>query len=120
MAKGLGDLPGLEKSIALYRGGFLEGFSLGDSPAFEEWALFRREQMARQMSAALHRLAGGYEQQGKYEKAQSCAWRQVELEPWDEVAHQALMRTLALNGQRSAALAQYETCRRLLAEELGV
>jgi predicted ATPase len=30
------------------------------------------------------------------------------------------MRTLALSGQRSAALAQYETCRRLLAEELGV
>jgi adenylate cyclase len=30
------------------------------------------------------------------------------------------MRALALSGQRSAALAQYETCRRLLAEELGV
>ncbi|MDH4135985.1 MAG: AAA family ATPase, partial [Anaerolineae bacterium] len=61
-----------------------------------------------------------YEQRGQYEQAQSCAWRQVELEPWDEAAHQQLMRTLALSGQRSAALAQYETCRRLLAEELGV
>jgi hypothetical protein len=30
------------------------------------------------------------------------------------------MRVLAANDQRSAALAQYEICRRLLAEELGV
>jgi DNA-binding SARP family transcriptional activator len=30
------------------------------------------------------------------------------------------MRLLAGSGQRGAALAQYETCRRVLAEELGV
>jgi DNA-binding SARP family transcriptional activator/predicted ATPase len=110
----------LEQAVALYRGSFLEGFSVGDSPAFEEWALFTREQIGRQVSSALHRLSATYEQRGQYEQAQSCAWRQVELEPWDEAAHQQLMRTLALSGQRSAALAQYETCRRLLAEELGV
>jgi DNA-binding SARP family transcriptional activator/predicted ATPase len=110
----------LQQAVALYRGSFLEGFSVGDSPAFEEWALFTRERLGRQVSSALHRLAASYEQRGQYEQAQSCAWRQVELEPWDEAAHGQLMRTLALSGQRSAALAQYETCRRLLAEELGV
>jgi DNA-binding SARP family transcriptional activator len=110
----------LEQAVALYRGSFLEGFSVGDSPDFDEWALFARERLARQMSSALHRLAATYEQGGEYEKAQSFAWRHVELEPWDEAAHQQLMRTLALSGQRSAALAQYETCRRLLAEELRV
>ncbi len=114
------DLSGWEKAVALYRGSFLEGFSVGDSPAFEEWALLTREQIARQMSSALHRLAAAYEQRGEYEQAQSHAWRQVELEPWDEAAHQQLMRALALSGQRGPALAQYETCRRLLAEELGV
>ncbi len=110
----------LQQAVTLYRGSFLEGFSVSDSPAFEEWALFTREQIARQMSSALHHLSATYEQRGQYEEAQSCAWRQVELEPWDEAAHGQLMRTLALSGQRSAALAQYETCRRLLAEELGV
>jgi DNA-binding SARP family transcriptional activator/predicted ATPase/predicted negative regulator of RcsB-dependent stress response len=118
--QGVRDLSGLEEAVALYRGGFLEGFSVGDSPAFEGWALLTREQIARQMSSALHRLAAAYEQRGEYEQAQSYAWRQVELEPWDEAAHQQLMRVLALSGQRGAALAQYETCRRLLAEELGV
>ena len=36
-----------------------------------------------------------------------------------EEAHRRLMRLLAGSGQRSAALAQYETCRRLLADELN-
>ncbi len=110
----------LEQAVSLYRGGFLEGFSLGDSPAFEEWALFTREQIARQVSSALHRLAAAYETRGEYEQARSYAWRQLELEPWDEVAHRQLMRSLTLSGQRGAALVQYETCRRLLSEELGV
>jgi len=109
-----------EEAVALYRGGFLEGFSLDDSPVFEEWALFTREHMARQVSSVLHRLAGAHEQAGDYEKAQSYAWKQLELEPWDEAAHCQLMRSLTLSGQRGAALAQYETCCRVLAEELGV
>jgi DNA-binding SARP family transcriptional activator/predicted ATPase len=117
---GLEDPSDLEKAIALYQGSFLEGFSVSDSPAFEEWALFTRERLARQMSSALHRLAGIHEQRGEYEPAQAYARRQIELEPWDEAAHQRLMRTLALSGQRSTALAQYEACRRLLSEELGV
>src|SRR5512135_3692480 len=31
-----------------------------------------------------------------------------------------MMRVLAFEGQRGAAIAQYETCRRVLAEELGI
>jgi DNA-binding SARP family transcriptional activator len=117
---GQSEIANLESGIALYRGGFLEGFSVGDSPTFEEWALFTRERLARQMSSALHHLAAIYEGRGEYEHAQFCARRQIELEPWDEAAHQQLMRALALGGQRGAALAQYESCRRLLDEELGV
>jgi DNA-binding SARP family transcriptional activator len=118
--EGLGGLSDLEKAVSLCRGSFLEGFSLPDAAPFEEWALLTRERLARQMSSALLRLSAGYEERGEYQKAQACARRQLELDPWDEVAHRQLMRTLALCGQRSAALAQYETCRRLLAEELGV
>ena len=110
----------MEEATALYRGAFLEGFSLEDSSPFEEWALLTRERLARQATSLLHILAETCEAQGDYEEAQSYAYRQLELEPWDELAHQQLMRTLALDGQRSAALAQYESCRTLLSEELGV
>ena len=37
-----------------------------------------------------------------------------------ERLHRQLMEALAHNGQRAEALRQYETCRRVLAEELGV
>jgi predicted ATPase/DNA-binding SARP family transcriptional activator len=120
LTKGRQELSGLEEATALYHGNFLEGFSLPDAAPFEEWALLTRERLARQMSSALHRLSTAYEERGQYDQAQSHARRQLELDPWDEVAHRQLMRTLALSGQRSAALAQYETCRRLLTQELGV
>ncbi|NIN64528.1 MAG: hypothetical protein GTO63_07465 [Anaerolineae bacterium] len=117
---GFQDLSSLEQAVALYRGGFLEGFSIGDAAPFEEWALLKREQLTRQMLQTLDGLAAIHEQQGEYEQAQSYARRQVQLEPWNEEAHRQLMRLLALGGQRSAALAQYQTCSRLLADELGV
>lgn len=110
----------LEQALAACRGSFLQGFSLGDSPLFEEWTLIKREQINRQMLEGLQRLAAHYEACGQYERAIAYARRQLELEPWDEPAHRQLMRALALNGQRSAALAQYETCCRLLKQELGV
>jgi DNA-binding SARP family transcriptional activator len=117
---GSANVAGLEEATALYRGGFMEGFSLPDAAPFEEWALLTRERLARQMSSTLQRLSDAHEAHGEYEKAQSYARRQLELDPWDEPAHQRLMRNLALGGKRSAALAQYEACRRLLADELDV
>ena len=109
----------LEQVVALHRGSFLEGFSC-DSAPFEEWILLRREQTNWQMLNALHRLAAHYEECGEYEHAITYARKQLGLEPWDEEAHRQLMRALALGGQRSAALAQFEICRRTLMQELSV
>src|SRR5207248_548548 len=44
--------------------------------------------------------------------------RHLALEPWWEAAHRQVMRLLAQRGQRAAALAQYQRCRQVLAEEL--
>ena len=46
----------LERVVDIYRGGFLEGFSLKDSSAFEDWSLLMRERFQRQVLAALRRL----------------------------------------------------------------
>jgi DNA-binding SARP family transcriptional activator len=46
----------LEEAVGFYRGSFLEGFSLADSAPFEEWALLKREELQRQMLAALQQL----------------------------------------------------------------
>jgi predicted ATPase len=109
-----------EEGTALYRGAFLEGFSLPDSPAFEEWALLQVEHLRRGALLAQGRLADYYEGLEDYERALVYARRAVELEPWEEQAQRQLMRLLALGGQRGPALAQYRACRRALEEELGV
>src|ERR1044072_3862438 len=45
---------------------------------------------------------------------------QLKLEPWREESHRQAMSLLSRTGQRSAALAQYETARQVLAEEMGL
>src|SRR5947199_237865 len=69
---------------------------------------------------ALVQLAAYYERRGDDAQAQQYVWRVLDLDPWREQSHRQLMRMLARSGQRSAALMQYATCRRVLAEELGV
>jgi len=110
----------LEEAVALYHGCFLESFFLKGASAFDDWSLLTRERLQRQALAALRWLAAYYEQRGEYGRSRAYAWREVELEPWREEAHRQLMRLLALSGRRGAALAQYETCHRLLGVELRV
>jgi WD40 repeat protein/DNA-binding SARP family transcriptional activator len=114
------EAPQLERAAELYRGEFLAGFSLPDAPEFEEWLLLWRERLHQQALAALERLAAHELNAGSFERAQRHARRQLELDSWRETAHMQLMRALALAGDRSAALAQYEACRTILREELGV
>ncbi len=110
----------LAQAVALYKGDFLSGFFLEGSAAFEEWLVLKREWLRREALEALEDLAQYHERWGDYEAAHRYAWRQVELDPLREEAHRQVMRALALSGRRSEALAQYEACRQLLADELGV
>jgi predicted ATPase len=110
----------LAQAAALYRGDFLAEFSLAGSGAFEEWELLRREQLHQRALEALSLLSAYHERLGANEPARQYAQRQIELDPWREEAHRQLMRLLARAGQRSAALAQFQACRRVLAEALGV
>ena len=117
------DSPSIEQmqhAVSHYRGEFLEGFAIEDSATFEEWIVVNREQLQRKMLKLLRCLTDHFEELGDYGQALNYAWQFVELEPWIEEGQQKLMRLLALNGQRSEALAQYGACRRLLFNELGV
>jgi predicted ATPase/DNA-binding SARP family transcriptional activator len=110
----------LGQAVQLVRGPFLEGLSLSECPGFDEWLYFQRERLNQQITAALEHLGVFHERNGRAAEAETCVRRLLELDPLREQAHLQLMRLLAGAGQRSAALAQYETCRRLLADELGV
>lgn len=109
----------LSEAAKLYTGDFLAGFSL-PSDLFEEWVVVQREKLHIQALDVLDHLAAHHENNGDYSAAQRYAQRQVELELWLESAHRQVMRTLTRSGQRGMALAQYETCRRILEAELGI
>ena len=121
----------LRRAVSFYRGDFLEGFSLKDSYGFDEWVLLRRERLHRQAVDALDWLVEHFLAQtganaasaarlAALENARAYAQRLLQLEPWRESAHRQMMQTLALSGQTQEALAQYEICRRILADEFGV
>lgn len=108
------------EALGLYEGDFLRGLSLLGSAEFDDWVAIQRERRHRAALDALQWLADYHETRGEPEEAERHARRQIELEPWREEAHRQLMRLLAHQGRRSAALAQYERCRRALADEFGV
>jgi predicted ATPase/DNA-binding SARP family transcriptional activator len=110
----------LREAVALYHGELLQQVVVRDSVAYDEWLTLSRERLHRQALDALAQLAAYHEARGEDEQARQYAWRTLALEGWDEAAHRCLMRVLARSGQRAAALAQYERCRKVLAEELGV
>jgi DNA-binding SARP family transcriptional activator len=115
-----GDVENRKRAIALVRGDFLAGFPSINSNPFEEWVSLKREQFSRTVIEALRAVTDHHGQRGEYKLALPFALRQAELEPWLEEAHQQVMRLLAFDGQRGAALAQFETCRRALLRELDV
>lgn len=109
----------MESRVGLYRGPFLEGMLLEGYPDFEDWLMQKREACHRQALALLKRLIALHEKNGDIGKALGHASRFLELEPWDEDAHRKMMSLLAQDGQQIAALAQYESCREALQDELG-
>jgi DNA-binding SARP family transcriptional activator/predicted ATPase len=110
----------LEEAIRLYRGPFLEGFSLPDSAVFEDWVRLQREQLERAVATALQRGVDSNARRGDIRRALRYGRRWLALQPWNEAAHRRVMELLAADGNRSAALAQYESCRQALREELDV
>ncbi len=130
-------LPHLIAAEACYRDHFLAGFTLPDSPAFDEWHYFQQEQLRAGLGWVLARLVGVWggdrkdgsdgENRGRegdsagmtLEQALHYGRRWVAHDPLHEPAHRALMTLYAQAGQPAAALRQYDNCVRLLDDELG-
>lgn len=114
-----GELPELETAAALYRGEFLEGFSIPGSYEFEDWVFFERDRLGRLYISALRALTAGYEAQGDYHQAIQRAQAMLNYDPLQESVHRRLMHLYHLASDRAAALRQYESLCDLLQRELG-
>ncbi len=110
----------LQQAVDLYAGDFLQGFTLRDSPAFDDWQYFQTDSLRRELACALEKLALGYSQQKEDEAAILAVRRWLALDELQEDAHRLLMKLFSWTGQRGAALRQYRECVRILEQELGV
>ena len=110
----------LTEASELYRGDFLEGFSLRDSPGFDDWQLRQAETLRRDLARVLQGLIHHLSAAGRYEQAMPYARRWLALDSLDESAHRQIMRLHSSAGDRSAALRQYRECVRILDQELSV
>lgn len=110
----------MQAAVSLYGGDFLEGFSLPDAPLLEQWIIIERVRLREAMQGALLSLARWHVDQDDYGAALDHLTRLLAIEPANEAGHRQKMIVLARMGQRSAALQQFEACRRALQQELDV
>ena len=107
-----------EEAAAVASGEFLEGFSLRDSPDFEDWQLATADALRRDLSTVLVAVieASGDRPAAAVEAAE----RLVALDPLQERAQRMLIDAYARAGDRAAAIRQYRAFAALLDRELGV
>jgi len=114
------DIAALAEAVELWRGPFLEGYSVPQAEAYESWLQQEAQQWEHRMIQALTSLVQAYQARGDWAKAIHYAQRALLIDALHESLHQTLMMCYYLSGDRGAALAQYATCERLLGEQLGV
>src|SRR6266849_792024 len=105
----------LQRATSLPRGEFLEGFSLRDAPAFDDWVRLQREYWHLRTSEIFDRLSHLQFEAGELEPAIETVSRWLVLAPVQEDAYRRLMRLHFAAGDRAAALRAYDTCRAMLA-----
>jgi DNA-binding SARP family transcriptional activator/tetratricopeptide (TPR) repeat protein len=120
LPEGSTSLPLLQSAVACQRGDFLAGFSLSDSPGFDDWATIQREVWHRRLGLILDRLSEIQFAHGEFAGATETASHWIALDALNEIAYRRKMRAHFAAGERGQALETYEACRAILAAELGV
>ncbi len=98
----------------------LAGFYVRGAAQFEEWLALERQHYREVAARALGLLIDGYTERKRTGDALAAVRRLIALDPLRESAHRTQMQLLAMQGERTAALAQFETLQSLLWDELGV
>src|SRR5258708_26819540 len=101
----------LQRATGLPRGEFLEGFSLRDAPAFDDWVRFQREYWHLRTSEVFDCLSQMQFEAGELEAAIETVNRWLVLSPLHEDAYRRLMRLHFAAGDPAAALHASDTCR---------
>ncbi len=110
----------LKEAVAFYRGDFMAGFSLRDSPGFDDWQFFQGEQVRQDVVTAWQNLIELECSVGNFDHALPYARQWTALDGLDEEAQRWLIKLYAWLGQRTSALRQYQEYATHLKTELGI
>lgn len=103
----------LEEAVRLYAGDILDG-------VYDDWALRERERLRGVYLKSLACLMRYHASHGAPERGIAHAEEILRHDPLREEIHRELIRLHIATGARAMAARQYDACKRLLAEELGV
>jgi DNA-binding SARP family transcriptional activator len=92
----------------LVAGAFLEGFAVPGASELEDWLAAERRLWGTRAANALVRAAAEELDAGHASDGTALARRAVAIDPFSESAARILMRCLALDGDRGAALQEYD------------
>ncbi|BCL84572.1 tetratricopeptide repeat protein [Ktedonobacteria bacterium brp13] len=99
--------------VELYQGDYGRQFS-------NDWCIFRRDELCTTYLEAQRQLAQLAWNEQEYNESIR-HWRHIlVIDNCQEEAHYNIMRCYLRQSKRSAALRQYQTCKKILQEELGI
>ncbi|HSM58116.1 MAG TPA: BTAD domain-containing putative transcriptional regulator [Candidatus Sulfomarinibacteraceae bacterium] len=107
------DARALQEALSLYVGDLFED-------CYDDWILRHRERLHLQYLSSLGRLMQYFEAKQLFGKALAYGRKILSVDPLREQIHRYLMRLYVRNDQPGLAVQQYETCERILHEELGI
>ncbi len=110
----------LEAALEVYSNEFLQGLRLEKTPEFDAWLETKRDSLATAHRRARLELAERLETKGNWLGALELHRQVLKEDVLQERQHREVMRFEYLLGNREAALAQFEECKRFLKAELGL
>ncbi len=110
----------LEQAVSLYRGAFLESFSLDTGADFEAWILSQQQFYERLFLECLAGLIEAYQARQDIQAAIACGQCYLALDELAEDIHVKLIQLYGALGDRNAVQHQFEACLTVLERELNV
>jgi len=110
----------LQGDLELYRGEFMQGFSVEDAPEFELWVEAERGRWRTLFGELCERLSQLEGEEGLIAEAIGTTRLWVRQAPLEEAAHRRLMELLSSAGESERALLVYEGFQNTLNRELQI
>lgn len=114
------DIGPLKQAVSLYRGAFLAGFSLPDSPEYESWLTLQRRHLEQTYLRAMMTITTTLKDRGEFGSAVQFAQAYLDVDELSEQIHRLLIELYVALDDRHQAQQQFERCAKILERDLGV